>query len=279
MKKFGILFLMVGLFLTSCKKDKIEPGTAADVAGQSWTASSVDARENDGVLVVEAKDAEGKTIVIRTDGTQEGTYDLADNGNFCTYSADGHFYAIHPGADKPCGKVVIKKYDAGSHKCSGTFEFNAYDDEHHLVSCSNGHFGDVDVDISASHHPKCGLFLSEVDSNYCASDNISCVVENDHIKITGACGANGKLVTFKCPVHVGVGEHTIGPWGGGSVSCDYDGGTGFFGSFNANCGSFVVTKHDEEKHIIEGAFHMNLVSISPFSAGVSFQHGSFTTQY
>ncbi len=279
MKKIGILFLMAVLFVTSCKKDKIEPGTAAEIDGQSWTATDVEARDNEDVLVIEAKDDEGRTVVIRLDGTSEGTYDLSENGNFCTYRADGHFYAVHPSADKPCGKVVIKKYDKASKTCSGSFEFNAYDDENHLVSCQNGHFGDVDLTFSDTHHPKCGLFTSKVDDHYCASENITCVVEHDHIKITGSCGTSGKTVTFKCPTHVGEGEHSVGPWGGGSVSCDYTGSGFNFGSFNANCGTFVITKHDEEKHIIEGEFHMSLVQFGPLGGGVDFQHGSFTTQY
>lgn len=281
MKKFGILFLIAALFATSCKKDdKVPAGTAAELDGQTWKATDVQARDNDDVLVIKAKDDEGKTVVIRVDGTQEGTYDLAENGNFCTYKANGKFYAVHPGTDKPCGKVVIEKYDKAGHKCSGYFEFNAYDDENHVVSCTNGHFGDVDVTISNVHDAKCGLFTSKVDDNYCASDNITCAVEGDHIQLTGACGTSGKTVSFKCPAHVGVGEYTVGPWGGGSVSCNYTGGSGFnFGSFNANCGTFVITKHDEEKHIIEGSFHMHLVQFGPFSGGVEFQHGSFTTQY
>jgi len=277
MKKIGILFLLAALFVTSCKKDKIAPGTAAEIDGQEWTATDVQARENEDVLVVEAKDAEGKTVLIRIDGTDEGTYDLSENGNFCTYKADGHFYAVHPGADHPCGKVVLEAYDAASKKCSGYFEFNAYDEDNHLISCKGGHFGDVDVTFSV--HPKCGLFTSKVDEHYCASENISCVVEHDHITITGACGASGKTVSFKCPTHVGTGQYTIGPWGGGAVSCGYT-GTGFnFGSFNANCGTFIITKHDEQKRIIEGSFDMKLVQFGPFSGEVNFQHGSFTTQY
>jgi len=286
MKNFSLFLFALLISLSSCKKDdeKIADGVNAEVSGQTWTASNTEARDNDDALVIETKTADGQTIIIKTNGTAEGTYNLSDNGNFCTYStASGAFFAVHPQSNKPCGKVVITHYDKDKHKINGHFEFNAYDHNQQLISCTNGHFGNIDIQQTHHNpHPKCGLFVTTVDNGYCGSANISCNTSGDHLAITGNCGTNGQSVSFKVPTNCTTGDYQIGPWGGGSVSCNYNtGGNWGFGSINANCGTFTVTKHDQENQVIEGHFNMTLFSFNPLGGGngANFQHGSFTTSY
>ena len=285
MKHIGMLFLgMVLTFAIGCKKDNLESNTVvAEVDGKEWKAADYKATNQNGVIVVKAKDEDGKEVVVKTEDDAENTYDLEENSNFCTFThtqGAHHFFATHPHSDKPCGKVTITHIDHGSHTVSGDFEFNAYNEDGTVVTVKNGHFTDIKYEDSDELKDYCSLFVAGVDSHPCASAAVHCGVHSDHIKIEGHCGSGDKKVTFKVPAHCQPGSYEIGPWGGASVSCDFDGGDGFnFGSFNANCGAFVVTRHDEENHVIEGEFHMTLVKFGFGGTGIEFNDGSFTVTY
>lgn len=152
MKKyvFPILMIAVLYFSFSCKKDEKQdsdtPALSCLIDGVLWSASGISVMqdESDNLVDISCEDiSEDQMFKLSFVCTGTGTVNFMKNnydnfGSFTVISALGVFSSNY--SSNPSGQVVITEYDKTKKTISGTFHFDAHDNQGNKKSFTEGKF-------------------------------------------------------------------------------------------------------------------------------------------
>ena len=145
------LFLAFLYIAPGCKKDTTAtPGSmTVTIAGTAWTATAVSANYNtlsNVTQVTGVNTSTNRQVQIAFTGNTTGTYNFTFN-DYSTYGS----YSTTSGSDvystslsgTPVGQIVITQYDKTNHLLSGTFHFDAFNQNDVKLSFTSGVFTQV----------------------------------------------------------------------------------------------------------------------------------------
>lgn len=153
MKKTSIAFclLLVFAFSFGCKKDEAEspsPGLTVKINGNSWTAQVTSAYYDpisNITLIIGSNTSITEQLQLAFKGNATGTFNFdPDVYTMKTYGLFAYmntmdFYSS--ATDKaPVGQIVVSEYDQASQTVSGTFHFEAFNDEDMKMTFTEGTF-------------------------------------------------------------------------------------------------------------------------------------------
>lgn len=152
MKKYVFPILMIALLVSSfsCKKDeKLDsdtPAVSCLIDGVLWKASEISVMqdESDNLVDISCQDVSyDQNFKLSFICTGKGTVNFAKNnydnfGSYTVISSLGVFSSNY--SSNPSGQVVITEYDKAKKTISGTFHFNAHDNQGNKKSFTEGKF-------------------------------------------------------------------------------------------------------------------------------------------
>jgi len=153
MKKTSIAFclLLVLAFSFGCKKDDDEtssPGLTVKMNGNSWTAQVTSAYYDpisNITLIVGANTSITEQLQLAFKGNATGTFTFEQDVNASkTYGLFAYMNTVDyysSATDRaPVGQIVVTEYDQANQTVSGTFHFEAYNDEDVKIAFTEGSF-------------------------------------------------------------------------------------------------------------------------------------------
>ncbi|HEU0137984.1 MAG TPA: DUF6252 family protein [Flavobacterium sp.] len=134
MKKF-VLLMTLTLALGSCAEDitRNDPSLQGVKDDVNWRAGGATAMidENGGLTISGGNQFE--TLILQTPSTEPGTYVLGENENsqaFFIYESATEAYSYSTGTNNDeGGQIIIEEYNTATRTISGTFRFNALNDD------------------------------------------------------------------------------------------------------------------------------------------------------
>ena len=156
MKKTSIAFclLLVLAFSFGCKKDDAEtssPGLTVKMNGNSWTAQVTSAYYDPNsniTLIVGANTNITEQIQLAFKGNATGTFNFDPDvytkktyGLFAYMNTMDYYSSVSDNA--PVGQIVVTEYNQDDQTVSGTFHFEAYNEEGVKITFTAGTFTKV----------------------------------------------------------------------------------------------------------------------------------------
>lgn len=152
MKKYVFTILMIAVLVLSysCKKDEKQdsdtPAMSCLIDGVLWNASGINAMQDqsDNLVDISCNDiSEDQDLKLSFFCTETGTINFMKNnydnfGSFTIWSNLGIFSSNY--SSNPSGQVVITEYDKTKKTISGTFHFDAHDNQGNKKSFTEGKF-------------------------------------------------------------------------------------------------------------------------------------------
>lgn len=144
---FGALLLM--LIINACKKDEqgqADNSITVKIDGSQWTGDMARAnyeRTSGITYITTYANDHSKILVLNFEGTTPGTYtfktdDIITYGMYSLYTNAVHTIYASYFALTPSGQIMITEYDIPNGVISGIFQFDAYDEETHKMTLTNG---------------------------------------------------------------------------------------------------------------------------------------------
>ncbi len=277
------LFTLAAGFLISCgtggNNTQSRPIMTAMINSVNWRSADPHARISDNSIVIYGTSANGQTIQIRIFAGESGDYSLNQQnrheGKFVPNMSDAVIAYSTSSSNLGTGQVFVSAINEESRTISGTFSFKAYrSTDGSFKSISDGRFSNVPykfintIDTTLFDN----IMLANVDGESWSPNQVSAVMNDTAIIITGTLSAEWESLRLIIPRNTGAGVQFIGSEG--PIYSSFQQG---FYTYWATAGSMTISEHDQQQQIIKGTFFYNFVNNGGVT--ISVNGGQFEAMY
>lgn len=303
MRKFRLLSVVLVMFtvlgFVSCDSEPVDPvlnpgenpggenpggetpGAAVfkvDFQGVTFVAESVQAKYEQGVLMIVGAKSTAEVVSVGVSGTTEGTY----NNNTMNYLPGGNaqtgYMNINPDTFAKNGTVTVTEIDYENNTVSGTFSFKAYSVNPATIPASitftNGSFENVPVTglPDPGTNPVSEKYVkAKVDGQLVNFGAVMGVANSGTLMLTGTNIASQEFLTLNLPQTITPGTYTL------ETFTDYYATYMGFGGFDVSSETGTITIISHANGWIKGTFSFSGEDFDENQHAVT--DGEFNIQY